>query len=137
MMRCALQAYFCGHDHSLEHLYRSDTGVHYIVSGAGSRCDRGFGTATDSLFQWPYSGERRLCGFGTHYCYLPLVVLLTWMVPRILGSSLDHPWIIFGSSLDHQLSRCAPPHEQPRTMCASLIAAFLRDSVSQISDPRQ
>jgi hypothetical protein len=52
-----MQAWFAGHDHSLEHLYVPDANYHVIVSGAGSKCDRRFAGTQDSLYQWPWSGE--------------------------------------------------------------------------------
>ena len=50
------QAYFSGHDHNLEHLHLPDLGLHYIVAGGGSDCDRGFVGGASSLYQHPYSG---------------------------------------------------------------------------------
>ena len=35
-MVCWVQAYFCGHDHHLEHLHTPNSRLHYIISGAGS-----------------------------------------------------------------------------------------------------
>ncbi len=51
-----VQAYFCGHDHNLEHLYHAATRTHTIVSGAGSKCGRMINGTTDSLYQYPAQG---------------------------------------------------------------------------------
>ena len=48
--------YLAGHDHNLEHIHAGNTTPHYIISGGGSKSDRPFAGATDSLFQWPSSG---------------------------------------------------------------------------------
>ena len=52
-----LQAWLAGHDHSLEHLYVPSARYHIIVSGAGSRCNRGFFGDRLSRYQWPWSGK--------------------------------------------------------------------------------
>lgn len=52
----AVQAYFSGHDHNLEHLYIGELELHYFVSGGGSDCDRGFQSNIASLWQYPSSG---------------------------------------------------------------------------------
>jgi len=31
-----VDAYFCGHDHSFQHIFTRNTGIHYFVCGAGS-----------------------------------------------------------------------------------------------------
>jgi hypothetical protein len=36
MYRYKVDAYFCGHDHSLQHLFNKHTGIHYFVCGSGS-----------------------------------------------------------------------------------------------------
>ncbi len=33
MMQYGVDAYFNGHDHYLDHIWNSTTGIHYIVSG--------------------------------------------------------------------------------------------------------
>ena len=52
-----LQAWLAGHDHSLEHLFVPSARYHIVVSGAGSRCNRGFFGDRLSRYQWPWSGE--------------------------------------------------------------------------------
>jgi len=51
-----VQAYLAGHDHNLEHIHVPGASVHYIISGGGSKSDRGFIGAAHSAFQWPASG---------------------------------------------------------------------------------
>lgn len=58
------QAWFAGHDHSLEHLYVDSASYHIIVSGAGSKCDRSFTGARHSRYQWPSSGGCLLLSLG-------------------------------------------------------------------------
>ena len=43
-----VQAYFCGHDHNLQHLI--DDGIHYFVSGGGSRAREDIGKRADAVF---------------------------------------------------------------------------------------
>ncbi|KAK9807654.1 hypothetical protein WJX72_005515 [[Myrmecia] bisecta] len=54
--RYGVQAYFCGHDHDLQHINAEGSGVHYLVSGAGSLTTKGFLDDADSLFQYDGSG---------------------------------------------------------------------------------
>ena len=56
LQEAGVQVYFAGHDHNLEHIHSSNSTLHYIISGGGSKSDRPFTGDTDSLFQWPYSG---------------------------------------------------------------------------------
>jgi tartrate-resistant acid phosphatase type 5 len=36
MSRFGVDAYICGHDHSMQHLHNQETGIHYFVAGSGS-----------------------------------------------------------------------------------------------------
>ena len=56
LQRNGVLVYFAGHDHSLEHMFWEDVNMHYIVSGAGSDCKRGFLGKTASLYQFMSSG---------------------------------------------------------------------------------
>lgn len=56
MKKYGAKVYFSGHDHNLEHMRWDDVGMDYIVSGAGSDCDRDFETSVGSLYQYQYSG---------------------------------------------------------------------------------
>jgi tartrate-resistant acid phosphatase type 5 len=57
-----VQLYLSGHDHDLEHLYAREANVDYVVTGAGSECDRGFEDNGDddgesmSVWKYPWSG---------------------------------------------------------------------------------
>ena len=51
-----MRAYLSGHDHNLEHIHVPGASVHYIISGGGSKSDRGFLDDQNSRFQWPASG---------------------------------------------------------------------------------
>ena len=48
--------YFSGHDHNLEYIKVPEQRTHYIISGAGSKCDRPFEDDYNALFQWQSSG---------------------------------------------------------------------------------
>ena len=56
LQEAGVQAYFAGHDHNLEHIHVNSSTPHYIIIGGGSKSDRPFICATNSMFQWPYSG---------------------------------------------------------------------------------
>lgn len=56
MQKYGVQVYFSGHDHNLEYIKLSDKGTHFIISGAGSKCDRPFIGQSNALFQWQSSG---------------------------------------------------------------------------------
>ena len=60
MSACAqahgVQAYLAGHDHNLEHIHVPSASVHYVISGGGSKSDRGFIGDAHAAFQWPASG---------------------------------------------------------------------------------
>lgn len=56
LQKYGVQVYFSGHDHNLEYIKLPDQGTHYIISGAGSKCDRPFSGQTNALFQWQSSG---------------------------------------------------------------------------------
>ncbi|KAK9826179.1 hypothetical protein WJX81_004719 [Elliptochloris bilobata] len=51
-----VRAYLSGHDHNLEHIHLPGASVNYVISGGGSKSDRGFIGAAHSQFQWPASG---------------------------------------------------------------------------------
>ena len=51
-----VQVYFSGHDHNLEYIKLPGQDTHYIISGAGSQCDRPFIGSTNAMFQWQSSG---------------------------------------------------------------------------------
>jgi len=50
-----VQAYFCGHDHNLQHLKVNEAPLHYFVSGAGSKT-REAGKSEHTLFRKRISG---------------------------------------------------------------------------------
>ena len=56
MQKYGVQVYFSGHDHNLEYIKPPDQATHYIISGAGSKCDRPFEGQSNALFQWQSSG---------------------------------------------------------------------------------
>lgn len=61
LQKYGVQVYFSGHDHNLEYIKLPHQGTHYIVSGAGSKCDRPFTGQTNTLFQWQSSGFVTAC----------------------------------------------------------------------------
>lgn len=56
VQKYGVQVYFSGHDHNLEYIKLPDQDTHYIISGAGSKCDRPFIAQSNALFQWRSSG---------------------------------------------------------------------------------
>ena len=56
VQRYGVQVYFSGHDHNLEYIRVPGQDTHYIISGAGSKCDRPFISNTNAVFQWQSSG---------------------------------------------------------------------------------
>ena len=54
--RYGVQAYFCGHDHNLQHIHADERGYHQVTSGAGSAIGSGFFGDTDSPFQYDANG---------------------------------------------------------------------------------
>ena len=53
-----VQAYFCGHDHNLQHLKVNGEPIHYFVSGSGSRT-RKAGKSEHTIF------SKRVSGFAS------------------------------------------------------------------------
>ncbi len=98
-----VQAYLAGHDHNLEHIHVPGASVHYIISGGGSKSDRGFIGAAHSAFQWPASG----------------------FVAARLGHAVLQPPGCAG--LTHgPAPRCAfPPGPNPNCTCACTLACAL------------
>ena len=54
LIRYNVSAYFCGHDHNLQHIHASS--YHQIVSGAGSELGKGFFSHHHSPFQYDENG---------------------------------------------------------------------------------
>lgn len=54
--RYNVDAYFCGHDHNLQHIHQKNVGYHQIISGAGSQIGTGFFSQTNSPFQYDGNG---------------------------------------------------------------------------------
>jgi hypothetical protein len=56
LRRHGVQAYFCGHDHNLQHLHSPAWGYNQVTSGAGSEVSDRFYGRQDSPFQYGANG---------------------------------------------------------------------------------
>lgn len=39
LQKYGVQAYFCGHEHNLQHMHQLNSSVHYVITGGGSLTD--------------------------------------------------------------------------------------------------
>lgn len=56
MIKHKVSAYFCGHDHNMQHIHFGGENYHQITSGAGSQIGDGFNASADSPFQYAKNG---------------------------------------------------------------------------------